>query len=228
MKNFASQGRKNLQAINFIMRAGDGMDGARAIIDAESEATAKIRSQFFRENREQIAQAALQTALALAGGGKLLICGNGGSAADAQHVAGEFVNRFLLDRPALPAISLVTDTSVITAIANDSAYDEIFARQVEALGTALDVLLAISTSGNSPNVLKAMQIAREKNMFIIGLTGNGGKMGEFANILIRVPSGHTPHIQEMHLVFEHLYCRLTDYFLFENPAQLAKLMEEQS
>lgn len=203
------------------------MEGARAIIDAESEATAEIRREFFRQNRDYMAQAALQTALVLARGGKLLICGNGGSAADAQHVAGEFVNRFLLDRPALPAISLVTDSSVLTAIANDSAYDEIFARQVEALGTPQDALLAISTSGNSPNVLKAMKIAREKNMFIIGLTGNGGKMEEFANLLIRVPSEHTPHIQEMHLVFEHLYCRLTDYFMFENPGQLASLMKER-
>lgn len=204
------------------------MEGARAIIEAEREATAEIRRQFFEANRDAIAKAALQTALRLARGGKLLICGNGGSAADAQHVAGEFVNRFLLDRPALPAISLVSDAAVLTSIANDSSYAEVFARQVEALGAQEDALLAISTSGNSPNVLRAMEIARAKNMFIIGLTGRGGKMAQYADLLVSVPSSSTPHIQELHLVFEHLYCRLTDYFMFENPAELARLMREQA
>ena len=202
------------------------MRDALEIISKEAVATEELRKRFFEENAENIAQAALQTAFALAKGGKLLICGNGGSAADAQHVAGEFVNRFLLDRPALPAIALTTDSSVLTAIGNDASFNQIFARQVEALGRRGDVLLAISTSGNSPNVLNAAETARSQDLFVIGLTGKGGRLGEFARMLIEVPSTHTPHIQEFHLVFEHLFCRLTDYFMFENPEPLARLMRK--
>ena len=204
------------------------MNDALKIIQQEALATEDLRREFFSKNAGSMAEAALHTARALANGGKLLICGNGGSAADAQHVAGEFVNRFLIDRPALPAISLATDTSVITAIGNDSAFRQIFARQVEALGRQGDVLLAISTSGNSQNVLEAMAVARRQKMFIIGLTGMGGKMAELADILISAPSAHTPHIQELHLVFEHLFCRLTDYFMFENPSELGRIMGENN
>lgn len=203
------------------------MNGAIEIIRKNAEETARLRQEFLRANDEKIAQAALNTACSLARGGKLLICGNGGSAGDAQHVAGEFVNRFLIDRPALPAISLVTDSSVISAIGNDSDFRLIFARQIEALGNNGDILLAISTSGKSANVLEAMKSAREKNLFIIGICGEYGFAEKLADLEICVPSAKTPYIQEMHLVFEHLFCQLTDYFLFQNPETLAKILKEQ-
>ena len=183
---------------------------------------ASLREKFFRQKAEQIRACAFHTALAIARGHKLLLCGNGGSAADCQHVAGEFVNRFLIDRPALPAIALTTDTSNITAIGNDSSFEQIFSRQIEALGNPGDVLMAISTSGNSANVLAAISAARAKEMAVIGLTGaRGGKMAPFCDWLIEAPSSRTPLVQELHLAFEHLFCQLTDYFLFENPAPLA-------
>ena len=204
------------------------MNGAIDIVNEAEQAGFELRRQFFAGNREKIVEAALRVSLAIARGGKLLICGNGGSAADAQHIAGEFVNRFLFDRPALPAISLVTDTSVLTAIGNDSSFDQVFARQIEALGRPGDALLAISTSGKSPNVLNAMDVARQKGLFCIGLCGANGFVSADADLVIAVPSTHTPCIQEQHLVFEHLFCRLTDYFMFENPAMLAERLQEHS
>src|SRR5258708_22607277 len=133
-------------------------------------------------------------------GGKLLLCGNGGSAADCQHMAAEFTSRLTrdFDRPALPAIALTTDTSFLTAYANDSNFDGVFARQVEALGKAGDVLIGISTSGGSPNVLRAVEIARERRMSIIALTGCAGRLLELADIAIAVPSSSTHYIQEAH------------------------------
>lgn len=181
----------------------------------------ELREKFFSTNQEILKDCALRTARALARGNKLLLCGNGGSAADAQHIAGEFVNRFLLDRPALPAIALTTDTSTLTAIANDSHFNQVFARQIEALGSEGDVLLAISTSGNSANVLNAILTARSRKMLVIGLTGcGGGKMKDLCDLLVTTPTKSTPLIQELHLGFEHLFCSLTDYFLFENTAAL--------
>ncbi len=149
-------------------------------------------------------------------GGKLLLCGNGGSAADCQHTAAEFVNRLSKDfeRPGLPAISLTTDTSFMTAIANDYGFDALFARQVETLGRAGDVLLGISTSGKSPNVVQALQAAQYKNMFTILLTGNNPHLEGSADIIIGVPSDNTQHIQETHLAIEHLLCSLVETELF--------------
>lgn len=196
-----------------------------AAIIAYGREGASLREKFFRQNTETIRDCAFQTALALAQGKKLLLCGNGGSAADCQHIAGEFINRFLIDRPGLPAIALTTDTSVITAIGNDSAFEFIFSRQVEALGAPGDVLLAISTSGNSKDVLNAIDAARSKQMAIIGLTGaKGGKMAGLCNWLIEAPSRTTPLIQEMHLACEHMFCQLVDYFLFENPSFLSQAL----
>ena len=147
----------------------------------------------------------------LRGGGKLLFCGNGGSAADAQHWAGELVSRFYYDRPGLAAIALTCDTSILTAVGNDYGYDYTFARQVEALGRGGDVLVAISTSGNSPNVLRAAQAARARGMQVIAFTGRaGGRLAPLADIAFRMPSDETPRIQEGHEFVGHLLCALVE------------------
>lgn len=199
------------------------------IIADHSREGAALREKFFSESGSMVNKAAFEIAVRIAEGGKLLLCGNGGSAADCQHVAGEFVNRFLVDRPALPAIALTTDTSTITAIGNDNEFADIFSRQVEALGKESDALLAISTSGSSQNVINALFAARERGLFRIGLSGkDGGKMGPFCDISLVVPSAHTPLIQEVHLAVEHLLCQLVDYYLFENLAPLADYLKKNN
>lgn len=151
-------------------------------------------------------------------GSKLLIAGNGGSAADAQHIAAEFVSRFNFDRPGLPALALTTDTSILTAVGNDYGYDQLFRRQVEANGQAGDVFLGISTSGNSPNILLALEAARLKGITTFGLTGqSGGKMRELCDYCLCVPSGDTPRIQEAHIVIGHILCAMVELALFEDP-----------
>ena len=148
-------------------------------------------------------------------GGKLLIAGNGGSAGDAQHVAAEFTGRMLFTRGALPAIALTTDTSALTAIGNDFGFDQVFARQVEALGRPGDVLLALSTSGRSPNVLLALDAARMMGMTTIGFTGrDAGAMAERADLLLLAPSGLTPVVQQVHLVAAHIVCALVERVMF--------------
>lgn len=162
-----------------------------------------------------LAQAALETADALKAGRKLLIAGNGGSAADAQHLAAEFVSRLCQDRPAMRAFALTTDTSALTAIGNDYGYECVFARQLEALGQPGDVFMAISTSGNSPNILRALELSRQMNLVTIGLTGqSGGKMAPLCRHCIRVPSDVTMHIQEAHLALEHIFSMLTERAYF--------------
>ncbi|MDR2891499.1 MAG: D-sedoheptulose 7-phosphate isomerase, partial [Deltaproteobacteria bacterium] len=188
---------------------------------------AKAREEFFRDHAGLVIEAAQMISICLARKGKLLLCGNGGSAADAQHVAAEFVNRFLLERPPLPAIALSTDSSILTSIGNDYSFEQIFSKQVLALGQPGDVLLAISTSGGSPNVLEAIRAARERGLKVIGLTGkDGGKMAGLCDILLNVQHQSTPAIQEVHLAVEHLICRLCDYYLFENVRELMPLLEE--
>ncbi|MFC1523482.1 SIS domain-containing protein [Thermodesulfobacteriota bacterium] len=148
-------------------------------------------------------------------GRKMLIFGNGGSAADAQHMAGEFVNRFIIERDPLPAIALTTDTSILTCIGNDVSFDDIFVKQVQALGKPGDLALGISTSGNSANVLKAIGMARNLGLKTAALTGGtGGKLIDLADTVINVPVDQTPYIQEAHLWVEHLVCRLVDEKLF--------------
>jgi D-sedoheptulose 7-phosphate isomerase len=165
------------------------------------------------------AQATEISIAALRAGRKLLFCGNGGSAADAQHWAGELVSRFHYDRPGLPAIALTTDSSILTAIGNDYGYDRVFARQVEALGVAGDVLVAISTSGNSPNVVAAIEAARGQGLATIGFTGQGGgRMAALCDVCIRIPSTSTPRIQEGHEVLGHALCALIEATLFPRPA----------
>lgn len=150
------------------------------------------------------------------GGGKILLAGNGGSAADAQHIAGELVSRFGFDRPGLPAIALTTDTSILTAIGNDYGYEKIFARQVQAHGNKGDVIIGYSTSGSSPNVLLAFAEARARGLVCIGLTGNRvSPMRDACEFLLEVPSSDTPKIQEGHLVLGHILCGLIENALFK-------------
>ena len=151
----------------------------------------------------------------LSNGGKLLFAGNGGSAADAQHMAGEFVSRFAFDRPGLPAIALTTDTSILTAIGNDYGYEKLFARQVQAHGNKGDVFVGYSTSGASPNILLAFEEARKAGIICVGLTGNrGGPMRDLCHHLLEVPSAETPKIQEGHLVLGHIICGLVENAIF--------------
>jgi D-sedoheptulose 7-phosphate isomerase len=146
---------------------------------------------------------------------KLLLAGNGGSAADAQHLAAEFVNRFCFDRPGLPAISLTTDTSILTAIGNDSSFDRVFARQIEALGSHGDVFIGISTSGTSHNMVGALNACRKQKIVTIGLTGiYGGQMKDLCDICIKVPSGETPRIQEAHILIGHIITGLVEDELY--------------
>jgi D-sedoheptulose 7-phosphate isomerase len=155
------------------------------------------------------------TAASMKSGGKLLVAGNGGSAADAQHLVAEFVARLTINRPALRAIALTTDTSILTAIGNDFSFDTIFARQIEALGTSGDVFLGISTSGNSKNILCALEQARSQGLITVGFTGNGGgQMAQLCDLNIIVPSTVTMNIQESHLALEHIFCMLVELCYF--------------
>jgi phosphoheptose isomerase len=170
---------------------------------------------------DDIAAAAVRLVASFRAGGKLLICGNGGSAADAQHLATEFVSTLTLDhpRPSIPALALTTDTSLLTAVANDFGLEGVFARQVESLGGPGDVLLGISTSGNSANVLRAAERARAGGLVVIGLTGQGGgRLAPLCNVAILVPSTVTAHIQESHLAIEQLIALLVERELYPDPS----------
>ena len=174
-------------------------------------ANVKIKISENKELLDKILGVSNEIAQALGNGKKILICGNGGSAADAQHIAAELVGKFMKERRALPAIALNTNTSVITAIGNDYSYDDIFARQVEAFGTSGDILIGISTSGNSKNVLKAFEIAKKISIMTVALTGqSGGKMKEMVDICINVPSSLTPRIQEAHITIGHIMCEIAE------------------
>jgi D-sedoheptulose 7-phosphate isomerase len=163
----------------------------------------------------QITRVAAACVAALANGRKILFAGNGGSAADAQHLAAELVSRFAYDRPGLPAFALTTDTSVLTAIGNDYGYERLFARQVEAVAVAGDVFFAISTSGRSPNVLNALDVARAKGLVTVGMTGRaGGQMPGRCDYLLRVPSDVTPRIQEGHIAMGHAICEIIEAQMF--------------
>jgi D-sedoheptulose 7-phosphate isomerase len=168
-----------------------------------------------RSLAEQVARAAAICADALAAGRKVLFAGNGGSAADAQHLAAELVSRFNYDRPGLAGIALTTDTSALTAIGNDYGYEYVFARQVEAVGRAGDIFVGISTSGRSPNVLRALEAARGAGLRTIGLCGRtGGSMKERCDIALCAPSDATPNIQEAHIVIGHVMCGLIERYIF--------------
>ena len=168
-------------------------------------------SLFFEKKGEKFEQAVDEVKQRLSMGRKILVFGNGGSASQAQHFAAELVNKFLLKRQPIPAIALTTDTSVLTSIANDESFDKVFSRQVEALGQKDDIAIGLTTSGNSPNIIRAVEMAKECGLFTIVLTGEGGgKIGPLPDILCEVPSSFTPVIQEVHLLLLHLLAEETE------------------
>ncbi len=182
------------------------------------EDSIRVKEKFVKENSALIIEVSKLIADAFNEGRKLIIFGNGGSACDASHIAAEFVNRFRKDRPGLPAISLNTDTAVLTSIANDYDYSEIFARQVKTLADAGDIAVAISTSGNSKNVLKAVDVAKKKGLRTIAFTGlKGEKFASKNDYAFIVPSDDTPRVQETHITLGHVICQIVEEILFEVP-----------
>lgn len=187
------------------------------ILKAFEESIA-VKDKFARANIESIIEASRMIAEAFSEGRKLLLFGNGGSATDASHIAAEFVNRFKRERPGLPAIALNTDVAVLTSIANDYDYSEIFARQLKSLSDEGDIVVAISTSGNSGNVLKAVDAAKRKKLRVIAFTGaKGEKLAAKADLAFIVPSDNTPRIQETHITLGHVLCQMVEEILFETP-----------
>ena len=185
------------------------------IIRRVAKESQRIQEAFIRKNTYPLIDCAECISKAFKNDRKLMLCGNGGSAADAQHIAAEFVNRFLLDRHPLPAMALTTDTSIITSVANDYSYEEVFSKQIQALGVEGDILLAISTSGNSNNILSAITTAKKKGLYTVGLIGgDGGKMITLVDLPLVVESNHTPRIQETHILAGHLICELVEHILF--------------
>ena len=188
-----------------------------ALIQREIQESIELKNLVKEKLSEKIVEAAHALAECIKNGGKLLLCGNGGSAADAQHLAGELVVRLSSDytRSALPAITLSSNDYVLTACANDFGFEQVFSRQIEALGKPEDLLLCISTSGNSPNLITAANKAKEKKMKTVGLLGrDGGKLKELSDLSIIVPSNNTPRIQEIHIFICHILCELVEKELF--------------
>ena len=178
--------------------------------------SAALLRQVGEEMPDEVARVAEMIIQALKGGGKVALCGNGGSAADAQHLAGELVGRFRRERPAYAALALTTDTSILTAIGNDYGFAEVFARQVEGLLGPGDALVAISTSGNAENCVRAVEVARERGVATIGLTGEGGgRLAELCDLCLRIPHTVTAHIQEAHIAIGHVLCGLIEQALAE-------------
>jgi len=173
-----------------------------------------VKDRFIKNNVDLIERGANILASGIVSGHKILIFGNGGSAADAQHIAAEFVNRFQIERPPLAALALTTDTSIITSIGNDYHFDEIFSKQIAALGRKDDIAVGISTSGSSKNVVKAIQAAKHIGMFTIGLTGRGGEIAACSDLVFAVESDTTARIQETHITLGHILCDLVDRILF--------------
>lgn len=192
----------------------------KSYITTQIEETLRILSMMNMDNEltktmETIAAVCIDS---LRSGGKLLLAGNGGSAADAQHMAGEYVSRFAFDRPGLPAIALTTDTSILTAISNDYGYEMLFARQLQAHGRKGDVFIAYTTSGKSPNIIAAIKEAKKLGVICIGMTGNrGGLLLDLCDYILEVPSADTPKIQEGHAVLGHILCGLVERTLFKAP-----------
>ncbi len=191
------------------------MKNAGQLIDQFVSESLRVKSRFFEENKDRIAFTAETIAHGLRNGRKVLFFGNGGSAADSQHLAAEFVGRFGPDRSPMAAVALTTDTSILTAVGNDYGYEQVFSRQIQALAQAGDAAVGISTSGNSPSVLEALDLARSKGLFTVGFTGEtGGKMDGRCEVLFCVPSRRTPRIQETHILLGHILCELIDRELF--------------
>ena len=182
-----------------------------------SEISRKVQKEFIELEGEKIIKVVLLAKKVISKKGKILIFGNGGSAADAQHLAAELVNRFKKERAPMPAIALTTDTSILTAIANDYDFSEVFSKQILALGKRGDIALGISTSGKSSNVIEALKVAKKLGLYTVGLSGgNGGLMRDFCDYLILVPSRETPRIQEGHLLFLHIFSELLEELIFQD------------
>jgi len=178
----------------------------------------RVKEAFLNDHLGKLVNVIEALTAALKSGNKILIFGNGGSAADAQHIAAEFVNRFIIERPPLPAIALTTDTSIITSIGNDYDFSEIFAKQIRALGQAGDVAWGISTSGKSANVVRGLETAKKKGLVTIGLTGgDGGDIARIVDYALIVSSRNTPRVQEVHIAVGHVICEMIDYKLFQRP-----------
>ena len=173
-----------------------------------------VKRSCVESHLDDIIKGADMLADCVAAGGKVMLFGNGGSAADAQHLAAEFVNRFQIERPPLAAIALTTDTSILTSIANDYRFDDIFSKQIKALGKKGDIAWGLSTSGNSPNVVKAVQSARKLGMTTIGMTGRGGELAECADLVLAVASDTTARVQESHITLGHILCELLERKLY--------------
>ncbi len=189
-----------------------GMTGRISTIVEESIA---LKREFFRRSLVEVRRAVQMVVGTLKGGGKLLIFGNGGSAADAQHIAAEFVNKFMMKRDALPAIALTTDTSVLTSVANDTDFSQVFSRQIEALGQEGDLAWGITTSGRSPNVVQGLIRAKQLGLKTLVLTGSdGGEVLKVADLSLLVPSQSTPRVQEVHIMIGHIICELVEEELF--------------
>ena len=179
--------------------------------------TVSVQTRTVNQNLKALTAAARKIAACLESGQKLLLFGNGGSAADAQHIAAEFVNRFRMERPPLAALALTTDTSILTSIGNDYSFDDIFVKQVKALGRKGDTALGISTSGNSTNVVAGIQAAKNAGLHTIALTGRGGRLADTADQVLTVESEVTARIQESHILMSHILCELVDIILFDSP-----------
>jgi len=178
----------------------------------------RVKEAFVNENLSKLVNIVEAVTAALKAGSKILIFGNGGSAADAQHIAAEFVNRFVIERPPLPAIALTTDTSIITSIGNDYDFSEIFSKQIRAIGQPGDIAWGISTSGNSANVLKGLEVAKKMGLVTIAFTGkDGGNVAKIADLSVNVSSSVTARIQEVHITAGHAICDLVDVKLFQKP-----------
>ena len=176
----------------------------------------QIKEAFIRENISRLILLSEKIAAAFTSDRKLMLCGNGGSAADAQHIAAEFVNRYTLERPPLPALALTTDTSIITSIGNDYSFDDVFSKQVKALGMEGDILLVISTSGESKNLLSAVKDARSRGIYTTGfIGGSNGKLANLVDLALVSNTDLTPRIQEAHILAGHILCHLVDHILFK-------------
>ncbi len=196
------------------------MEDIEDIIIRTFKESSHVKEVFVNENLVRIVRIVEAITEALKGEKKILIFGNGGSAADAQHLAAEFINKFTIERPPLPAIALSTDTSVLTSIANDYDFSDVFAKQLRALGHEGDIAWGISTSGSSPNVVKALEDAKKRGMITIALTGrDGGKMAGIADYHLNVASNSVPRIQEVHITVGHVICEMIDYKLFKKPEE---------
>ena len=192
------------------------MEEMKSIVERSFVESIEAKRRCLKNNQKSLIRAATVIVEAFNNESKLMIFGNGGSAADAQHIAAEFVNKFMIERPPLPAIALTTDTSILTSVGNDYNFDDIFSKQIKALGMEGDVAWGISTSGEAANVLAGLRVARNRGLRTIGMTGSGaGKMAEFSQVLLGVDAENTARIQECHITMAHIICELVDYQLFQ-------------